>query len=98
MTIYVARSTKVAARKLGGEMMIMTARDSVLSSLNEIGTIIWEAADGTTPLEEIVTQRVCAEFHVEPAEALQDAQDFVADLAQDGILIVSDQPIAQPSE
>ena len=91
--IYVARGTKLAGRKIKNQMIIMTARDSVLSSLNELGTAIWDAADGMTPLDEIVERKVCAQYDVEPAEALKDAQEFVQDLAGDGILIVSDQPI-----
>ena len=81
--IYVARGTKLAGRKLKNQMIIMTASDSVLSRLNESGTAIWDAADGVTPLEEIVDRKVCAE-------------EFVQDLAGDGILIVSDQPIVTP--
>ena len=91
--IYVARGTKLAGRKIKNQMIIMTAHDSVLSSLNELGTAIWDAADGVTPLDEIVERRVCAQYDVEPAEALKDAQEFVQDLAGDGIVIVSDQPI-----
>lgn len=92
--IYIARGTKLAGRKLKNQMIIMTARDSVLSSLNELGTAIWDAADGVTPLAEIVDTRVCAEYSVDRAEALKDAEEFVQDLASDGILIVSDKPIA----
>ena len=95
--IYVARGTKLAGRKIKNQMIIMTARDSVLSSLNELGTAIWDAADGMTPLDEIVEQKVCAQYDVEPAEALKDAEEFVQDLAADGILIVSDQPIVPQS-
>jgi hypothetical protein len=91
--LYIARSNQIAARALGGEMMIMSARDSTLFNLNDVGTVIWEAADGQTPLEEIVAQKVCAEFDVEPAEALRDAESFVKELAEHGIMIVSDNPI-----
>lgn len=91
--LYIARSPEIAARMLGGEMMIMSARDSYLFSLNEVGTVIWQAADGITPLEEIVERKVCAEFEVEPAEALKDAEHFVRELSQHGILVVSEQPI-----
>ena len=94
--IYIARGTKLAGRKLKQQMIIMTARDSVLSSLNELGTAIWDAADGVTPLEEIVERKVCAEYDVDRTEALKDAEEFVQDLAGDGILIVSDQPIVTP--
>jgi hypothetical protein len=93
MSDYIARSTAVAARKVGDEMMIMSARDSSLFSLNEVGCAIWQAADGVTPLEEIVQRVVCAEFEVAPEEALQDAQALVREMAAHGILLVSDQPI-----
>jgi len=93
-SVYIARSSQIAARSLGGEMMIMSARDSTLFSLNEVGSVIWQAADGKTPLEEIVERQVCAEFDVEPAEALKDAEDFVRELAAHGILAVSAQPLA----
>ena len=95
--LYVARSREIAARVLDGEMMIMSARDSTLFNLNELGTMIWQAADGATSLEEIVAQKVCPEFEVEPAEALKDAEDFVRELAAHGILLLSDQPIAAPA-
>jgi hypothetical protein len=91
--IYIARGAKIAGRKLKNQMIIMTARDSVLSCLNDVGTAIWDAADGLTPLQEIVERKVCAEYSVDRMEAMRDAEEFVQDLAGDGILIVSDQPI-----
>ena len=33
--VYVARATEIAARALGGEMMIMSARDSTLFTFRE---------------------------------------------------------------
>ena len=38
---YVARSKEIAARRLGGETMIMSGRDSTLYTLNEVATVIW---------------------------------------------------------
>ncbi|MFZ0313775.1 MAG: PqqD family protein [Candidatus Korobacteraceae bacterium] len=91
--IYIARATSIAARVLDGEMMIMSAKDSTLFTLNPVGTIIWQSADGRTPLAAIVEQKICPEFAVEPEEAMKDAQTFVNDLASHGILQVSNQPI-----
>jgi hypothetical protein len=96
--VYIARSKQVAARMLGGEMMIMSALDSTLFSLNETASAIWQAADGSTPLTEIVQRVVCTEFDIAPDEALQDAQDFARELAGHGILLVSDQPISQETK
>jgi hypothetical protein len=91
--LYIARSPQVAARSLDGEMMIMSGRDSTLFTLNRTATIIWQAADGTTPLEEIVEHRIVPEFEIEPAAALQDAETLARELAGHGILRVSDEPI-----
>ena len=96
MTTYIARSKSVAARMLGGEMMIMSPRDTTLFNLNDVGSVIWQSADGQTPLDEIVA-RLCAEFDVAPEVARQDAESFIQELAEHGILHVSDQPItAEP--
>ena len=94
-TVYIARSREVAARMLGGEMMIMSARDSTLFSLNPTASAIWKAADGVTPLADIVQQHVCEAFAVDPEVALPDAEELVQGLAQHGILKVSDVPIEE---
>lgn len=91
--VYIARSTAVAARSLDGEMMIMSAKDSTLFTLNPVGTVIWQSADGQTPLAEIVEQKICAQFEVDPADAARDAESFVSDLAGHGILLISEEPI-----
>jgi hypothetical protein len=94
---YIVRSTAVAARELGGEMIIMSAVDSTLFSLNETATAIWRAADGETRLSEIVDHHICPEFEVEPEEAYRDAVELVEELARLGILHVSDHPASQSS-
>ncbi len=93
--LYVARNPRVAARSLDGEMMIMSGRDSTLFTLNKTATILWQAADGATPLEEIVQQKICSEFDVEAGEALRDAETLARDLASHGILQLAEQPIVR---
>jgi hypothetical protein len=94
---YVSRSTAIASRVLGDETMVMSAKDSTLFTLDEIATIIWEAADGATPLDEIVTNKICAQYDISPEVALKDAEGFVEQLAEHGLILLSDQPIAQSS-
>ena len=94
---YVARSTTIAARVLGDETMVMSATNSTLFTLDEVATVIWESADGATPLEEIVTKKVCAQYDVTLEVALKDAEALVEQLAGHGLLLLSDQPIAQSS-
>ena len=94
---YVARSKSIAARALGDETMVMSATDSTLFTLNEVASVIWAAADGVTPLEEIVRNRVCAQYDIAPEVAMKDAQTLVEGLADHGLLLLSDQPLVQPT-
>jgi len=90
---YIARSSAIAARMLAGEMMVMNSADSTFFTLNEVATAIWQAADGHTPLREIVRERICGEFEIDPEQARTDAEQFVAELSSHGILLVSDHPL-----
>lgn len=90
---FIARGTEIAARTLGGTMMIMSPLDSTFFTLNEVATSLWLAADGYTPLEEIVERRVCTEFDVEFDVAWRDARAFILQLAHHGILLVSAAPL-----
>ena len=94
---YIARSSAIAARLLAGEMMVMNSADSTFFTLNEVATAIWQAADGRTPLREIVREQVCEQFDIDPEQAQADAEQFVADLSSHGILLVSDNPLSPES-
>jgi hypothetical protein len=91
---YIARSSAIAARALAGEMMVMNSVDSTFFTLNEVATAIFQAADGQTPLREIVRDRICGQFDVDPEQAQADAEQFVAELSGHGILLVSNQPLS----
>ena len=88
--IYIARSSAIAARALAGEMMVMNSADSTFFTLNEVATAIFQAADGRTPLQEIVRDKICEQFDVDPEQAQADAEQFVAELSGHGILLVSE--------
>ena len=90
---YVARHPMTASRELGGEMIVLSAGDSRLFTLNGVGAAIWKAADGATTLEEIVTAAVCSEFDIEPSVAQADAEAFVAEMVSHGVMLSADTPI-----
>lgn len=92
---YVAKSMTIASRLLGDETIVMSTVDSTLFSLNPTGSVIWEAADGQTPLSRIIEDKVCKDFDVTVEQATADAEEFVGKLAEHGILIVSDRPIQE---
>ena len=94
---YIAKSRAIASRMLGGEMMIMSAVDSTFFTLNPVATVIWQAADGRTPLSEIVEQQVCSEFEIDMETAQRDVERFVEELSAHGILLVSDCPFPESS-
>ena len=91
--MYLTKSRAIAARVIGGEAIIMSAVDSTLFSLNPMGTIIWQKADGRTPLSEIA-ENICADFDVSLDEAQADGARFAAELVQHGLLEVSPTPIS----
>ncbi len=90
---YIARSSAIASRVLAGETMVMSVADSTFFTLNDVASRIWRAADGVTPLDEIVTRHVCQEFEIGTEDALTDAHEFVRELSGHGILQTSDRPI-----
>lgn len=95
---YIARSRAVAARLLDGEMIIMSAADSTLFTLSDVATIIWQCADGRTPLSSIVRNRICHEFEVAPESAYRDAEAFTEQLASHGILLISNEPLSDAGQ
>jgi hypothetical protein len=88
---YVGRNPHAAWRVYDGEAVILLSDDSTLNTLNAVGTLIWEAADGTTPLSTIVA-RICEQFEVEPAQAERDTATFIETLGRRGLLNVSETP------
>ncbi len=92
--VFIARASAVASRILDGEAIIMSIRNSTFFVLDEVGTVIWNAADGRTPLAAIVAQQVCQEFDVNYDTAYRDARDLVEDMAAQGILLMANSPIA----
>lgn len=90
---YITRGQAIASRLLGNEMMVMSVTDSTFFSLNEAATLIWESADGCTELTDIVKQKICPHFQVDPETALHDARQFVDQLSRHGILTISAQPL-----
>jgi hypothetical protein len=88
---YPEQNPRAAWRVYEGQAVIVSPEDSTLHTLNAVGTLIWEAADGRTALEAIVG-RVCETFEVDPTTAARDAAAFVEALRERGLLTVLDAP------
>ena len=86
---YLTQSSRTAWRVYDGEAVVLWPDDSTLNTLNAIGTLIWESADGKTPVSAIVA-RICEEFDVDPERAERDTTAFIAKLRARGLLTVSE--------
>jgi len=91
---YIAQSPDIACSTLGDDTIIMSTLNSTVFMLNAVGTAIWKAADGATPLSHIVQESICGQFEVTEDLALADAREFVGELSQHGILSVSSEPLS----
>ena len=94
---YIARSRDSVWRTIGEETIVMLAPESCLFTLNQTATMLWDAADGATPLEEIVQRTLCAECEVDFPSAYADARSVVGRLAEKGVLLVSGEPLTSPA-
>jgi hypothetical protein len=94
--LFVTRAARLAAREVGGEMVILAADDSSLYVLNEVGTAIWHAADGRTPLSEIAGA-ISRDYEVDAETALDDVREFVGALAAAGVLATSAEMVTDAS-
>jgi hypothetical protein len=88
---YPEQNPRAAWRVYEGEAVIVSPEDSTLHTLNPVGTLIWQAADGRTALDAIIA-RVVEAFEVDPVTAARDAAAFVDQLCRRGLLTVLDTP------
>jgi len=75
----------VAWRMIEGEAVIVTPADSMMHSLNEVGTRIWQLLDGKRTIRDVAST-LAAEFEVEGSRAESDTLWFVECLAKKGLV------------
>ncbi|AKT43456.1 PqqD family peptide modification chaperone [Chondromyces crocatus] len=80
----VERSPNVAWRILDGVAVLVVPSSPAIQTLNEVGSLVWQLADGRS-LDAIV-DAVVREFEVEEAQARADVEHFVSELEGLGML------------
>ncbi len=85
-----ARSGEIVSREIAGETILVPIRGKLVDlqrifSVNPVGAHIWHLIDGKTSLAAI-RDSVVETFEVEPDRAAADIQDFIAELAQAGLI------------
>ena len=81
------RNKDVAWRIIEGEAILISAEDSMLHSLDEVGTRIWELADGTNTMSAIA-KTIFEEYEIDMKTAEGDVEEFVANLASDKLKLL----------
>ncbi|MDJ0761889.1 MAG: PqqD family protein [Myxococcota bacterium] len=75
----------VAYRTIGGRVVIVDPGQNKMISLNQTGSVIWEALDGRSA--QSVATDIAATFDVTDEEALADVQTFITELAGKGLVV-----------
>ena len=88
----IERAPNVAWRVLDGAAVLVAPSSPAIQTLNEVGTLVWQLADGRG-LGEIV-DAVVNEFDVERTQASADVESFVQALEGRGLLISRPAPAA----
>ena len=88
---YPAPHSQVAGRVIDGEAVLVLADSGQVEILNEVGARVWELADGSRSLAQIVIA-VTEEFDVGAEEAAADVLAFLDRLVAEDIIIMRDEP------
>lgn len=83
---YVIRNKNTAFRIIDDNAMILSPEEGTLHSLNEVGSRIWELADGKMNIEEIIST-ICNEYEIEEDVAEREICEFVRELCNKGLML-----------
>jgi hypothetical protein len=81
-----------AYRIIDGEAVIVNLKKSTFHTLNPVATFIWDHLDGKAKLEDIA-ESLSQEFEVDYETSLDDCEDFIRDLLDKDMIILSSQPL-----
>jgi len=81
----IRQNSKVITRTIDGEAVIMHPVHGKVLSLNEVGSFIWELADGCRNREQVL-DAVCSEFDVDREQAGGDLDEFLDTLREKDLL------------
>lgn len=84
---YVYRTDNCIWRVVDDKVIILSKDGKYLHSLNEVGSLIWEKADGSLTISKIV-EHICSEFNIDNETAKHDVKDFIQTLSQKKLLIL----------
>jgi hypothetical protein len=81
------RAAYVVDKEVGGEVVLLSNKDSRLRVLNGTGADIWRLLDGATPVIQIA-RAVQERYGVDAAIVRVDLEDFLNDLAARELIVL----------
>jgi hypothetical protein len=88
--VFPRRTPTVSWEAVDRDATLLRVSDREVVRVNEVGTRVWELADGTRSLTAIAHE-LTVEFDVTDERALADAKSFVAELWELGAIDLSEQ-------
>ena len=85
----VTRDENVAWRIIGDEAVLLSAEDSSVHSLDQVGTRIWGALTASASVQEAY-DTLLDEYDVTPEVLQQDMAELIEQLVENGLLALAD--------
>lgn len=94
MKWYPYPAADVVGSLVGEEAILVQPERAKVKVLNRVGARIWELSDGSRSVADIAAQ-ISREYQVGEVEAQKDAWEFIQQLAERGLLLLSNAPLAK---
>lgn len=80
---------RTASRLVAGEAVIVLPEEGTVKVLNEVGSRIWELADGTRAVHEIV-DTIYEEYDVDREQAREEVVAFIGEMVEGELLVMEE--------
>jgi hypothetical protein len=89
LTKNIVAAKELVWRNIDGEAFLMTEDGKKVHMLNKVGTLIWQCADGSIPVNGII-DRIIERFEVDEETARSDCLEFIEELMDMKIIKVAE--------
>jgi hypothetical protein len=90
--VIVGRAPGCTAELVGDRILVVDARGRHITTLNPVGSLVWQAVDGVRDLDAITAEVTRATTGADGDQVRRDVERFLAELADDGLVVPVDAP------
>lgn len=87
--MYPQPHPQTAGRVIDGEAVLILSDDSQINVLNPVGSVVFELADGTNSIADIVSE-VTKQFEVTDQQATEDVLAFLKELESQHVMVIEE--------